>query len=74
MTTVGASAPPTYNYTVNGTDPAWFYCKTTGHCKAGMAFAVNPTADKTFDAFEAAAQGNGNATASSAPRPKITSS
>jgi len=22
------------------------------HCKAGMVFAVNPTADKTFQAFK----------------------
>jgi hypothetical protein len=65
----GVTPSPTYNYTVNGTDPAWFYCKTGTHCKSGMVFAVNPTAERTFDAFKATAQGGGtgNATASSAP-------
>ena len=35
-----------------------------------MVFAVNPTAEKTYDAFKATAMGNGtgsNGTASSAP-------
>jgi len=73
MPVAGAATPPVYNYTVNGTGPAWFYCKTGTHCKSGMVFAVNPTAEKTYDAFKANAQGNGSTnstgsgTASSAP-------
>lgn len=41
----------------NVTAPLWFYCAQGAHCKGGMVFAINPTADKTYDAFLAAAQG-----------------
>jgi len=49
---------PQWNVTVNVTTPLWFYCaqlNPADHCKAGMVFAVNPTADKSFDAFQLAA-------------------
>ncbi|PFH54166.1 hypothetical protein AMATHDRAFT_135852 [Amanita thiersii Skay4041] len=35
--------------------PLWFYCAQTvpvNHCHTGMVFAVNPTPDKSFDAFK----------------------
>ncbi|KAF8988550.1 hypothetical protein BDQ17DRAFT_1414606 [Cyathus striatus] len=38
--------------------PMWFYCQQTipvNHCQAGMVFAVNPTSDQTFVAFQQAA-------------------
>lgn len=41
----------------NVTAPLWFYCAQGAHCKGGMVFAINPTADRTYDAFLAAAQG-----------------
>jgi len=65
----GTTTPPTFNLTVNTTDPVWIYCKTGTHCKvSGMVFAINPTAAKTYDAFKANALGTGtNGTASSAP-------
>jgi len=46
--------------------PIWFYCKQKGHCGKGMAFSINPTANKTQAMFEqmAIAQ-NGTGTASS---------
>ncbi|KAI0039897.1 Cupredoxin [Auriscalpium vulgare] len=47
--------PPSVSFTVNVTTPLWFYCKQTGHCEKGMVFAINPTADKSFAAFQAAA-------------------
>ena len=77
---VSYGTPPTadsLNYTVNGTGPAWFYCKTGTHCKSGMVFAVNPTAEKTYDAFKANAQGTGsstNGTASASSNPSSTAS
>ncbi|THG94288.1 hypothetical protein EW026_g7155 [Hermanssonia centrifuga] len=48
-------------FLVNITDanvgqPLWFYSRGEGDCHAGMVFAVNPTADKTFAAFQAAAK------------------
>jgi len=43
---------------VTTTDPTWYYCKTGAHCQAGMVFSVNPTADKTHEAFKATAMGN----------------
>jgi len=55
----GSSQVPQYSFTVdNDTAPLWFYCHQGQHCKAGMVFAVNPTADKSFDAFKAKATGS----------------
>ncbi|KAL4075411.1 hypothetical protein V8B97DRAFT_1915992 [Scleroderma yunnanense] len=48
----------TADYTVQSSDPAWFYCKVNGHCQAGMVFAVNPGSQ--FSAFQSAAMGNTN--------------
>jgi len=54
----------------NVTDPLWFYCAQGAHCKAGMVFAINPTAEKTYDAFLAAAKGAApSSTASSGGSP-----
>jgi uncharacterized membrane protein YgcG len=58
MSTSGAATPPTFNYTVADNNPVWFFCATGAHCKSGMVFAVNPTANETFAAFQAAAKGN----------------
>ncbi|KAF7793255.1 hypothetical protein EIP86_004365 [Pleurotus ostreatoroseus] len=73
---------PTYTVQLtNVTGPLWFYCKQTNpanHCQAGMVFAVNPTADKSFDAFQAAAKAlastASNSTSSSAAAPAGSSS
>ncbi|KAH8155871.1 uncharacterized protein LAJ45_00883 [Morchella importuna] len=48
---------PTWEYTVTGTEATWWYCKqrTGTHCGKGMVFAINPTVEKTFDTFKAAA-------------------
>lgn len=45
---------PTWEYTVTSTDPTWWYCKqrTGTHCGKGMVFAINPTAEKSFDLFK----------------------
>ena len=53
-TSVPISATPmTFRILVkNASQPLWFYCAHQGHCAAGMVMAVNPTADKTFDAFK----------------------
>ncbi|KAJ7132930.1 Cupredoxin [Mycena filopes] len=64
-----ATQIPQYSFTVNNaTSPLWFYCAQTNpvsHCSKGMVFAVNPPATgKTFSAFQAAAMGGSNATAS----------
>jgi hypothetical protein len=54
----------------NVTAPLWFYCAQGAHCKAGMVFAINPTAEKTYDAFLAAAKGAApSSTASSGGSP-----
>lgn len=54
------SAIPTFTYNVTNTSvPLWFYCAQTNpvsHCESGMVFAINPTANKTFDAFQQAAK------------------
>ncbi|KAK0239874.1 Cupredoxin [Armillaria nabsnona] len=51
-----------WTFTVDNTSaPLWFFCAQTNHCEAGMVFAVNPTQEKSFQAFLANAQGNGTA-------------
>jgi len=64
----GATQFPSWSFTVdNATNPLWFYCRQATHCISGMVFAVNPTADKTFAAFQAAAMASSSsATTSSA--------
>ncbi|KAF8489785.1 Cupredoxin [Russula emetica] len=51
-----ATNVPSFSVTVNNTQPVWFFCKQTGHCEEGMVFAINPTQNKSFDAFQAAAK------------------
>jgi len=51
------AASAEYAFTVSDTTPFWFYCRQSGHCKSGMVFAVNPTDNETFDAFQDAATG-----------------
>jgi len=50
-----ATQVPSMTITVNDTTPLWFFCRQTTHCEKGMVFAVNPTANKTYQAFQAAA-------------------
>ncbi|EIN08042.1 hypothetical protein PUNSTDRAFT_53336 [Punctularia strigosozonata HHB-11173 SS5] len=55
---------PVAQLTVTSEDPTWIFCRQSNHCQQGMVFAINPTADKTFDAFQQAAIASGNNTAS----------
>jgi len=52
----GAANVPSFTVTVNATTPLWFFCHQTGHCEQGMVFAVNPTANKSFETFQATAK------------------
>jgi len=67
----GATSFPQWSITVdNATAPLWFYCaqkNPASHCQAGMVFAINPTAEKSFDAFLANAKASGSASGSSSP-------
>lgn len=73
-----ASMVPQWSFTVvNASAPLWFYCKQGAHCKAGMVFAVNPTADKTFEAFKSKATGGSSSSSpgsstGSLPTPSAT--
>jgi plastocyanin len=64
----GAASLPQWSFTVSSTAaPLWFYCRQTTHCEKGMVFAINPTATKTYNLFQQAANGttisaNGTAT------------
>ncbi|KAG5646507.1 hypothetical protein DXG03_003274 [Asterophora parasitica] len=61
----GATEFPEWSFTVeDDKTPFWFFCNQAPHCARGMVFAVNPTAEKTFDAFKATAIGG---TAPAAP-------
>ncbi|KAK7467355.1 hypothetical protein VKT23_004412 [Stygiomarasmius scandens] len=68
MTPADATQFATWSFTVNNASaPLWFFCAQTNPATAGMVFAVNPTQEKSFDAFQAIAKGdNGTASASGA--------
>ncbi|QRV96199.1 plastocyanin-like domain protein [Ceratobasidium sp. AG-Ba] len=52
---------PTRSFKVTDTKPHWFYCGQTGHCPAGMVFAVNPpNKGNTFEKFQKKAMQSGN--------------
>ncbi|KAI0089411.1 Cupredoxin [Irpex rosettiformis] len=71
----GAASTETFDIVVKDDKPIWFYCQqgantNATHCGKGMVGAINPTADKTFAAFQQKALAVGaalNANASSAP-------
>jgi plastocyanin len=68
---------PSWNITVNTTDPLWFFCEQVGHCGKGMVFAVNPvqSSPRNFSAFQSLAQSeNGTNTTSSSSAPNSTTS
>jgi len=70
----GATQFSEWSFTiVNDTAPMWFYCAQGQHCKAGMVFALNPSAERTFDAFKATAMGASTNT-SAAATPSASSS
>jgi len=72
---------PSWGITIDdASTPLWFFCAQTqpaNHCNAGMVFAINPTAEKSFDAYLAnakaavvgapAATGSGSASSSGTP-------
>jgi plastocyanin len=65
---------PTFTITLNPTTasaPLWFFCAQTNpanHCHAGMVFAINPSATKTFAQYQATAKNSGsNSTTPPAP-------
>ncbi|KAF8872455.1 hypothetical protein BD779DRAFT_1572783 [Infundibulicybe gibba] len=48
-----------FSLLVNDTRPTWYFCAqsenltlVSSHCQRGMVFAINPTADETFDMFQ----------------------
>lgn len=74
-----ATMVPQWSFTVvNATAPLWFYCKQGAHCKAGMVFAVNPNAERTFEAFKSKATGatpsssTGSSSTGSVPSPSAS--
>jgi len=60
---------PMWTITINDASaPLWFYCRQktpVNHCAMGMVFSINPTAEKSQDAFVAAAKAS-NSTAPAA--------
>ncbi|PUU77784.1 hypothetical protein B9Z19DRAFT_1127824 [Tuber borchii] len=67
--------PPFWAYTVMTTEPTWWYCKQRvgNHCGQGMVFAINPTADKTFQMFkDTAIKINGTVSSSATTTPAAT--
>jgi len=57
-----SAGQPTWTVTVQTEEPLWFYCrqKTPAvHCAKGMVFSVNPTAEKSQEAFLAKAEESG---------------
>lgn len=61
--TADATTFPTWNFTVQDTNPKWLYCRQQkpdggSHCGDGMVFAINPveTSARNFSAFKELAQ------------------
>ncbi|KAK0193211.1 hypothetical protein F5146DRAFT_1101386 [Armillaria mellea] len=52
---------PVFQVKVVDKDPVWFHCEQTGHCGAGMVFAINPPPG-TFEKFKALAKATGSTT------------
>lgn len=60
----GATTFPEWTIRIdNATAPLWFFCNRAPHCTTGMVFAINPTAERTFDTFQAIAKGETTAPA-----------
>ncbi|KAG6817806.1 hypothetical protein H0H87_003214 [Tephrocybe sp. NHM501043] len=61
---------PTWSITIDDASaPLWFFCAQTvpaNHCQSGMVFAINPTAEKSFTAYQANAKNSTQSTAPSA--------
>jgi len=71
LTAPGTTQLASWSFTIDDpSTPLWFFCAQTvpvNHCQTGMVFAVNPTADKTFEAFQAAAKSGNAASNATAP-------
>ncbi|THH20844.1 hypothetical protein EW146_g606 [Bondarzewia mesenterica] len=73
---------PTFNITVNDTNPIWVYCRQgagtpNSHCGMGMVFAANPGADgaaNSFANFQSAAKAQGASASSSASGSTVSAS
>jgi len=70
--TVNDTAPLWFYCKQSGYGPLFLFCaffwltmSYYSHCGQGMVFAVNPTADKTFEAFQAAAKGGSSSSPTS---------
>jgi plastocyanin len=67
---------PTITLQVNESTPIWFYCPQTNpvvHCEKGMVGAVNPTVNKTFEAFQQTALALGGTTTNGTATPGTNS-
>jgi len=62
----GSTDLPTWSFSVTDTTPLWFFCLQANHCQQGMVFSINANANKTYDAYLAAAK----LTTSSVPNPQ----
>ncbi|KAG8791020.1 hypothetical protein FRC12_010364 [Ceratobasidium sp. 428] len=53
---------PHRRFEVPNSDPQWFHCGQTGHCRAGMVFAVNPPkkGNMNFENYQKRAMHSGN--------------
>ncbi|SPO03487.1 uncharacterized protein DNG_06170 [Cephalotrichum gorgonifer] len=47
------SPPPQVAMQVMTAEPLWMYCAQGNHCGRGMAFSINPSAEKTHAQFQA---------------------
>jgi len=78
-TAVDATSFTTWNVTVTGTEPLWFYCAQGNHCASGMVFSVNAveSSQNNFDAFQSQAKAlaqNGAASPTGSGAPASTTS
>lgn len=70
------ASAPTFELMIDTAEPTWWYCRQrqpTPHCGTGMVFAINPTADKTFDKFRQMAIEQNGTNATPPPPPPAQS-
>jgi hypothetical protein len=66
---------PTFQITIDNTQPIWGYCGQTGHCEAGMVFGFNtPSQGNTFAAFQQLAMKDNSTSTSTSAYSSQTSS
>ncbi|KAH8817230.1 extracellular serine-rich protein [Xylogone sp. PMI_703] len=56
MPVSSGEADHVFQYTVNSSDPTFFYCSVGTHCQKGMSGAINPSSSITLGSYQNGSQ------------------